>query len=218
MTMPQISAVIFDMDGLLFDTEAVFFDAMVTEGASSGIAVSRDFFLTLVGLNTENGHERMRARFGADFPVVQFHNDCRERFFGLLDTSLALKPGVLELLDQVEQLRLPKAIATSSQRSNVDHHLSAFNLTHRFDAIVANGDYTRGKPHPDPYLTAAKSLGIEPVACLALEDSHNGVRSAAAAGMFTVMVPDLLPVNDEMRLLADFVAVDLHEVARLLGG
>ena len=218
MTMPRISAVIFDMDGLLFDTETLFFGAMVAEGASSGIAVSRDFFLTLVGLNTENGHERMRAHFGADFPAVQFHDACRERFFGLLDTSLTLKPGVLELLDQVEQLGLPKAIATSSQRSNVDHHLNAFDLTHRFDAIVASGDYTRGKPHPDPYLSAAKALGIEPAACLALEDSHNGVRSAAAAGMFTVMVPDLLPVNDEMRLLADFVAVDLHAVARLLGG
>ena len=216
--MPQISAVIFDMDGLLFDTETLFFDAMVAEGASSGIAVSRDFFLTLVGLNTENNHERMRAHFGADFAAVQFHGACRERFFGLLDTNLALKPGVLELLDQVEQLRLPKAIATSSQRSNVDHHLRAFNLTHRFDAIVANGDYAHGKPHPDPYLTAAKALGFAPAACLALEDSHNGVRSAAAAGMFTVMVPDLLPANDEMRLLADFVAVDLHEVARLLGG
>ena len=216
--MPQISAVIFDMDGLLFDTETLFFDAMVAEGTSGGIAVSRDFFLTLVGLNTENNHERMRAHFGADFPAVRFHDACRERFFGLLETSLALKPGVLELLDQVEQLRLPKAIATSSQRSNVDHHLSAFNLTHRFDEIVASGDYTHGKPHPDPYLTAAKSLGVEPAACLALEDSHNGVRSAAAAGMLTVMVPDLLPADDEMRSLANFVATDLHEVARLLGG
>ena len=206
------------MDGLLFDSETLFFDAMVAEGASSGIAVSRDFFLTLVGLNTENGLERVRAHFGADFPAVQFHDACRERFFGLLDTGLALKPGVLELLDQVEQLGLPKAIATSSQRSNVDHHLSAFNLTHHFDAIVANGDYTYGKPHPDPYLTAAKALGFEPAACLALEDSHNGVRSAAAAGMFTVMVPDLLPADGEMRSLADLVAVDLHEVARLLGG
>lgn len=205
------------MDGLLFDTETLFFEAMVAEGTEIGISVSRDFFLSLVGLNTESNHELMIAQFGADFSAAPFHDACQERFFNLLDSRLALKPGVLDLLDHIEQLGLPKAIATSSHRSNVDHHLGAFNLAHRFDLIVASGDYARGKPHPDPYLTAAKAFGLDPVDCLALEDSHNGVRSAAAAGMITVMVPDLLPANDEMRLLASFVANDLHEVARLLG-
>ncbi|MFM5950055.1 MAG: HAD family hydrolase [Novosphingobium sp.] len=206
----------FDMDGLLFDTESLFFDAMRAEGASRGLEITRDFFLSLVGLNTDRNLILMREQFGQAFPADHFHNACRERFFGLLDTQLRLKPGVLEMLALIDRLGLPKAIATSSKRVNVEHHLDAFDLAHRFDAVIASGDYTRGKPHPDPFLAAASALGIEPKSCLALEDSHNGVRAAAAAGMITVMVPDLLPPDDEMRSLAHHIAADLHEAAELL--
>jgi HAD superfamily hydrolase (TIGR01509 family) len=218
LVIPQIDAVVFDMDGLLFDTEVLFFEALAAEGVARGVEVTRSFFLTLVGLNVEKNHELMRVQFGTGFPAAQFHEASRERFFELLDTDLRLKPGVVELLEQIEALGLPKAIATSSQRQNVDHHLAAFGLANRFDAIIANGDYAKGKPDPDPFLVAAQTLGARPAACLALEDSHNGVRSAAAAGMVTIMVPDLLPANDEMRALASHVAADLHEVARLLLG
>ncbi|WP_275427111.1 HAD family hydrolase, partial [Stenotrophomonas maltophilia] len=85
---------------------------------------------------------------------------------------------------------MPRAIATSSTHRSVQHHLAAHGLLGRFDDIVAHGDYTRGKPAPDPFLQAAGRLGVEPEFCLALEDSHNGVRSASSAGMMTVMVPD----------------------------
>jgi beta-phosphoglucomutase-like phosphatase (HAD superfamily) len=86
----------------------------------------------------------------------------------------------------------------------------------RFHAVIAAGDYARGKPHPDPFLTAARRLGVAPADCLALEDSHNGVRAAAAAGMMTVMVPDLLPATPEMRALTVAVVDSLHDVAALL--
>jgi HAD superfamily hydrolase (TIGR01509 family) len=217
MTLPPIQAVVFDMDGLLFDTEALFFEAMRAEGTIQGFGITREFFLSLVGLNTERNHTLMREHFGPDFPAERFHSACRDRFFGLLDTDLKPKTGVFELLDRIDELALPRAIATSSQRSNVQHHLEAFDLTHRFDVIIANGDYARGKPHPDPFLVAARALEINPGACLALEDSHNGVRSAAAAGMVTIMVPDLLPANAEMHALAHHIAADLHAVAALLG-
>lgn len=214
--LSAIKAVVFDMDGLLFDTETLFFDAMRSVGEAQGHPVTRDFFLTLVGLNTERNHALMRAQFGPDFPAVQFHNACRERFFELLDCELRLKPGVVELLDCVDRLGLPKAIATSSERKNVEHHLAAFGLANRFDAIIASGDYARGKPHPDPFLAATHALGVKAEHCLALEDSHNGVRSASAAGLVTIMVPDLLPPDAEMRSLVHHVAIDLHEVVRLL--
>lgn len=216
--MPDLSAikaVVFDMDGLLFDTEALFFDAMCSVGQKQGYSVTREFFLTLVGLSTERNHTLMLAHFGADFPALQFHDACRDRFFELLDSDLRLKPGAIELLDRIDQLRLPKAIATSSQRTNVEHHLAAFDMAGRFDAILASGDYPHSKPHPAPYLAATSALGLDPQRCLALEDSHNGVRSAAAAGMVTIMVPDLLPPNAEMRALTLHIAADLHEVRRM---
>jgi HAD superfamily hydrolase (TIGR01509 family) len=131
--------------------------------------------------------------------------------------NLALKVGVRELLSRLDELKLPRAICTSSSHADVDHNLQLHGLIGRFDAIVASGDYMRGKPAPDPFIRAAEMLGVTPGACLALEDSFNGIRAAAAAGMVTVMVPDLLPPTDEIRQLCHFVASDLHVVRGLFG-
>jgi beta-phosphoglucomutase-like phosphatase (HAD superfamily) len=98
----------------------------------------------------------------------------------------------------------------------VERHLTTHNLMERSDVIVGHGDYKCGKPAPDPFLEAAERLGVEPPLCLALEDSHNGVRSASSAGMMTVMVPDLLEPTDEIRGLCTFVVGDLHEVRSLV--
>jgi HAD superfamily hydrolase (TIGR01509 family) len=123
---------------------------------------------------------------------------------------------VIELLDTLDDLRLPPAIATSSAHRTVQHHLAAQGLVGRFHEIVGHGDYTAGKPAPDPFLKAAERLEVDPRLCPALEDSHHGVRSASSAGMMTVMVPDLLEPTDEIRGLCTFVARDLHEVRSLI--
>jgi len=217
MVFPNpVKAVVFDMDGLLFDTEAVFRIAMARAGADHGVAVSDAFYASLIGLPPEQGLVMMRAEFGAAYPAADFFACCHGHFGGLLDSELRMKPGVLAMLDLLDRRALPRAIATSSKRASVDHHLAHFGLAHRFDAIIAHGDYPQGKPHPAPYLHAARALGVAPEHCLALEDSHNGVRSAAAAGMMTVMVPDLLPATDEMRRLALRVADDLLAVRDML--
>jgi HAD superfamily hydrolase (TIGR01509 family) len=123
---------------------------------------------------------------------------------------------VVEVLDELDRLGLPRGIATSSRHQDVEHHIGHHGLRERFHPVVAHGDYARGKPAPDPYLTAAERLGVAPEDCLALEDSHNGVRAAAAAGMMTIMVPDLLEPTAEMRDLCIRIARDLHEVRELL--
>jgi HAD superfamily hydrolase (TIGR01509 family) len=219
MTFPNpVKAVVFDMDGLLFDTEAVFRMAMVQAGAEYGASISDAFYASLIGFTPERGFVLMRARFGATFPAEDFFERCHVHFRRLLDRELRMKPGVIDLLDVLDRRQLPRAIATSSKRASVDHHLAHFGLTDRFDAIVAHGDYPQGKPHPAPYLLAAQALGVRPEHCLALEDSYNGVRSGVAAGMMTVMVPDLLPATDDMRQLAVLIADDLIAVRDLLAG
>ena len=122
----------------------------------------------------------------------------------------------MELLALLDRSGLRCAIATSSRHQDVQRNLSAHALDERFHAVVAHGDYERGKPNPDPYLRAAERLGAAPEDCLALEDSFNGVRSASAAGMMTVMVPDLIPPTEEIRRLCLRIAKDLHEVRELL--
>ena len=127
-----------------------------------------------------------------------------------------LKAGVVELLDELDKLHLPKAIATSSPHGAVQRHLGPNGVADRFQAIIAHGDYAKGKPSPDPFLAAAAALGVAAEDCLALEDSHNGIRAAHAAGMMAVMVPDLLEPNEEMRGKCVHIAESLHAVRALV--
>ena len=156
------------------------------------------------------------SHLGEAFPVDAFQEAWVRHFWVIAETRLELKPGALELLGTLDEMRLPRAIATSSSHRTVERHLTAHGLLGRFHAIVGHGDYQNGKPAPDPFLKAAERLGIEPALCLALEDSHNGVRSASAAGMMTLMVPDLLEPTEEIRGLCTLIVPDLHEVRRLI--
>lgn len=212
--MPE--AVVFDMDGLLFDSETLYVEAAITAATELGHEASTEIILRTTGGPWPQTRLLLLEHFGPAFPVDDFMTVWVRHFWVLAEDRLALKPGVVELLDLLDELGLPKAIATSSSHTTVQNHLGAHNLVDRFDAIVGAGDYVAGKPAPDPFLTAAEQLGVAPEACLALEDSHNGVRSASAAGMMAVMVPDLLPPTDEIRALSTLVAVDLHEVRRLI--
>ena len=206
------AAVVFDMDGLLFDTETLSQAAFVAAASETGQQFPSDLFFRLIGGTWPDDRTLLLDHCGASFPVDAFQVIWKRQFDLLVETSLTLKPGALALLGTLDELRIPRAIATSSSLDSVRHHLGALGLTGRFDAIVARGDYAAGKPAPDPYLRAAERLGVEPRLCLALEDSFNGIRSAAAAGMIAVMVPDLLQPTPEIRALCSFIADDLLAV------
>jgi HAD superfamily hydrolase (TIGR01509 family) len=215
VTFPApVRAVVFDMDGLLIDTERVVRDAMFAVASEMGREFPLEVFLRMVGLPDEASRAVSSAHFGDDFDHDAFEARVWARVRSELALGASLKTGVIELLDAIEGLGLPCAVATSSSRETVRRHLS--DILDRFATIVAAGDYARGKPHPDPFLVAAERLGVDPAACLALEDSHNGVRAAHAAGMMTIMVPDLLEATDEMRGLCLAIAATLHEVRAML--
>jgi HAD superfamily hydrolase (TIGR01509 family) len=217
MALPyRPSAVIFDMDGLLFDTEALWQAALLSAAADAGREIPDEVFNQSIGVRRSQCRDLFLSHFGDDFLFDDFHADWRRHFWLIAEDRLTLKPGVTELLDCLDRLRLPRAIATSSSRTTVEHHLASHSLTDRFDAIVCRGDYENGKPAPDPFLKAAERLGVEPRLCLALEDSHIGVRSASAAGMMTVMVPDLLEPTEELGALCIVIARDLHNVRDLV--
>ncbi|HEY1751907.1 MAG TPA: HAD family phosphatase [Caulobacteraceae bacterium] len=217
MTLPhRPSAVIFDMDGLLFDTEALWQEALLSAAAEAGHEVTGEIYSGSIGVRRSQCRGLFLSHFGEDFLFDDFHASWTRHFWLVADNKLALKPGALELLEILDQLRLPHAIATSSSRTTVERHLTSHGLIDRFDELVCRGDYEAGKPAPDPFLKAAERLGVEPRLCLALEDSHIGVRSAAAAGMMTVMVPDLLEPTEELRALCVLVARDLHQVRDLV--
>ena len=207
MSLPrQPGAVVFDMDGLLFNTEAIYRDAAIAVAREAGHHLPIDFYLATIGLPGEATRARFGELFGAGFDFDAFWTASSTRFRQATAAQLYLKAGVLELLDLLDDLQLPRAIATSSRHEDARHHLDAHGLHDRFHAVIAHGDYANGKPNPDPFLTAAARLGVDPALCLALEDSHNGVRAAARAGMMTVMIPDLLSPNAEMEGLCVCIA------------
>lgn len=217
MTLPRkVHAVVFDMDGLLFDTEALYRDATVAAAIEAGHDMPLELYLSTIGTPLQGTREIFEAHYGSGFGFDEFWAKARQRFAAVLETELRLKAGVLELLSLLDELALPRAIATSSHHEHARHHLGAFGLTGRFHAVIAHGDYAHGKPHPDPFLTAAERLGVDPALCLALEDSYLGVRAASSAGMMTIMVPDLMMATPEMTQLCAHIATDLHEVCGLM--
>ena len=217
MTLPyRPGAVVFDMDGLLFDTEALWQEALLSAAAEGGREIPDQVYNGSIGVRRSQCRDLFLSHFGEDFLFDDFHANWRRHFWLIAENKLALKPGATELLDILDQFRLPRAIATSSSRTTVERHLTSHTLMDRFDQIICRGDYENGKPAPDPFLKAAERLGVEPRLCLALEDSHVGVRSASAAGTMTVMVPDLLEPTEEVRALCVLVVRDLHQVRDLI--
>lgn len=217
MSLPRpVRAVVFDMDGLLVDTETVVFRAM--QRAADGIARELPFetFQRMVGLQHAASDLILIEHFGEGFDLDAWSTEVSAHFREELAAGIALKTGVLEILEHLDARAMPRAIATSSSLESVNHSLGPHSLVDRFHALITRDVQRRGKPHPDPFLQAAEALGVAPEDCLALEDSHNGVRAAAAAGMMTIMVPDMLDPTQEMESLCVRIARDLHEVRGLL--
>ncbi|MDB5895456.1 MAG: phosphatase [Rhodoferax sp.] len=212
-------AVVFDMDGLLLNTESLARRALLEAGRAHGLPLTDRFCELLIGVPADRCRQLLFEHHGPDAPADALFNTASRLLTAQIDAGfMALKPGVAELLDWLDAAGLPRAVATSSALPKALHHLERAGIAQRFNAILCRDDVARGKPHPDLYLAAAAALGLLPGQCLALEDSYNGVRAAFAAGMPVIMVPDLLPPTDEMRRQSLAVMPSLHQVTALLAG
>jgi HAD superfamily hydrolase (TIGR01509 family) len=209
-------AVVFDMDGVLIDSEPLHREAILSSCRALGYAMTSEQHLQMIGAPWDRNRVRLAGWFGAEFPAEAFLADCSTRFRALAADGVPLRPGVRELVAFLDARGIPSAVATSAGRATATQHLSRTGLLDGFRAVVTRDDVSRGKPDPDVFLLAAERLGVDPAVCLALEDSNNGVRAASAAGMMTVMVPDLLEPTPEIAALCVHVARDLYAVRALL--
>lgn len=213
----DVDAVVFDMDGLLLNTEILANRGLHLAGAELGLDMPQWYCFQMIGVPADGCRRMLIERFGPDVPADRFFALAGQHLLSQIDRGLLeLRPGVIRLLDYLDRERVPRAVATSSGATKTRHHLKAAGILDRFDTIVTRDDVARGKPYPDLFLRAARCLGVPAARCLALEDSHNGVRAAHAAAMPVIMIPDLLPPNAEMREKCHAVLDRVDAVLELL--
>jgi HAD superfamily hydrolase (TIGR01509 family) len=211
-----VGAVVFDMDGLLLDTEPLYRAAFLETALGFGFPVSDQFYSELIGISTRERRTMMRAELGPDFPDSAFFDEYARRKRASTAHGIPLKPGAVGLLRELRERRLPIALVTSASAYTAHSHLRRCGMLEDFRAVVTRDDVEHGKPHPEPFLKAARGIGILPSRCLALEDSHCGTEAAYRSGMMVVMVPDLLEPSDAISQKCAMVAASLHEVKELL--
>ena len=187
-----LAAVVFDMDGLMFDTERLARDAWRRAMADHGYALSDDLYLTVVGRTVEGACGVFVEALGPALPIADIEAAKTRYLREMLESGAPLKPGLPALLDGLDALGLAMAVASSTARSEVESRLARLGLPGRFRALVGGDEVVHGKPSADLFLLASERLGTTPVQRLVLEDSEAGVWAAASAGMATVMVPDLV--------------------------
>ena len=212
-----VKAVLFDMDGVIFDSERAVVDSWVVVADEEGIPDIESFCVKALGINSAATRELWFSIYGDKYPYDELNQRRRNIFRERFDAGLvAIKPGVIELLKYLKENGIKTAVASSTSSASVIHEIKAAGLYDYFDEIVCGDMIEHSKPAPDIYLYAAEKLGLKPEDCLALEDSQNGIRSAYAAGCKTVMVPDLDGTTEEIMPLLYDVADGLRDVVRIL--
>lgn len=210
-------AVVFDLDGLMVDTERIALECWLESARAMGWEISRETCLALVGLGQRESRQALLDRMGGKFPLTEVSARGRERYLQRLrGEGVALKPGLVELLDWLAGREVPTAVATSTQHALAMEKLALAGLADRFGIVVCGDQVPRGKPAPDVYREAVTRIAVDPAQCIALEDSEIGLRAAHAAGLACIVVPDLMPPSAEFEPLAHAIVPTLRDAQRLV--
>lgn len=206
-------AVVFDMDGVIFDSERLVLKSWKKIGEKYGYADIENVFYRCIGVNTEETKKIVKEYYGSDFPYDTYKAETSKWFHDRYDNGrLPLKPGVRELLDYLKEKNVPLAVASSTREAVVLQELMDAGLLPYFERIIGGDMVRRSKPEPDIFLKACEKLGVTPEMAIVIEDSFNGIRAAKRAGMIPVMVPDLLMPDEAITKLAYRIFPSLREV------
>ncbi len=211
--MDKTNAVIFDMDGVIFDSERLVLECWETIGRKYNLEGMREAFLPCIGTNSERTKEIVLEYYGSDFPYEQFKKESSKYFHEVVEQNgLPLKKGVREILCFLQEKEVMLGLASSTRLAVVTQELVQAGLYDYFQVVMGGDQLKKSKPEPDIYLMTCEKMRITPEIVYAVEDSYNGIRAAYSAGMKPVMVPDMLPATDEMREKSIAVLDDLFAV------
>ena len=206
-------AVVFDMDGVIFDSERAVMQCWKEVASRHNIPDIEKAILACTGTTMVRTREIMLNLYGADFPYDEYARESSAIFHSRYDGGrLPMKQGVKELLTFLKERGKKISLASSTRQQVVTDELRDAGIIEYFDRIICGDMVSRSKPAPDIFLKACEELNISPSDSYAIEDSYNGIRAAHAGGLHTIMVPDLLPADEEMQSLAEIVLPNLTSI------
>ena len=212
-----MKAVVFDMDGVLFDTERLCMTSWLEVAKEKGISDMETFFPTCIGRNHKDTLELFKNHYGEHYSYDDFRTTTSEWFWNhIKEKGLPIKPGVYKLLTYLKNDNFKIGLASSTKYSSVIKHLKEAKIIDFFDIIVTGDMIESSKPQPDIYLLACKKLGISPNEAYAIEDSPNGIRAAFSAQMKPIMVPDIILPDEEMKEKSILICEDLFSVMKFI--
>lgn len=216
----QFSGIVFDMDGVLIDSELIVKSCGQAAARKLGADLSDSLYHDLMGLPAKEVENGLQRAFGENFPMQSFRDELERLWYEHVeDRGMPLKPGVENLLESLVENNIPFAVATSTPSERAQFSLDTAGILHYFDHIVGGDQVSKGKPAPEIFLAAARLIKVRPESCIAIEDSAVGVRAASGSGMYTIMIPDLKAPDeatkkryDELHPSMSIAAVKLFEL------
>lgn len=216
----MFEAALFDMDGLLLDTERVYLRTFLQTATDLQFPFPdrlEDIFQNMVGLRAKDSDKIMQAEIGQHADLTRFNALWKQHTKDALITDMPIQMTVRETLSELKKASVPCAVATSTRTSIAIEHLERAGIGSFFDVVIGGEQVSKGKPNPEIYLKAAEALGVDPAKCAAFEDSNTGIHAAVASGAQSVQVPDMVQPTDAVRALGHVIADDLISGARKIG-
>lgn len=210
-------AVIFDMDGVIFDTEKVYLDIWTEVFEKYGYKMTKELYVTVMGTGRKNVIKTFLENFGDDLPIEKMYEEKdNQLFYRIENQGIPLKEGVKELFSMLKEKDYKIALATSAKKERVEKQIKDKWLKESFDAIVCGDDVEKGKPSPDIFLKAAKEIDVEPENCFVVEDSPAGIKAAFSGGMKGIHVEDLKVADEEILKYCQKNFKNLQEIKKYL--
>ncbi|MDO5124911.1 MAG: HAD family phosphatase [Ruminococcus sp.] len=213
----DIKAVVFDMDGIIFDTERMYLEAWKFIGKRDNIADVDQSARSCIGLSVVDSVALMKAKYGQDFSIEKYHNEIETMVKEQIkNNGMPIKSGAVEILEYLNNIGFTVGLASSTKYDKIISHLERAGIREYFSVIMGGDMISHSKPNPEIYIKACEKLGVAPCNTIAIEDSQNGIRSAFGADMMPLMVPDLIEPTDEILAMTCGKFENLFEVMQFL--